>query len=169
MNKAAPSPNAPPGKAAKSDAPPAAPQGGVPIIALLVVTVLAGGLGAGFGMIIPPVPHAEVEQKHAEQLKRASGTTIIPMAPITTNLSGASRTWVRLEAAAVVRSDATDKATSLVARVSEDIVSFLRTLTIDQLEGPSGFQHLTEDLNDRARLRSEGMITELLIQSLIIE
>jgi flagellar FliL protein len=42
-------------------------------------------------------------------------------------------------------------------------------LSIDQIEGPSGFQHLREDLNDRVRVRSEGKVLELIIQSLILE
>ena len=58
---------------------------------------------------------------------------------------------------------------AMIAEVTEDIVAFLRTVPLEQLEGPSGFQHLREDLNDRARVRSEGRVNELIVQGLVIE
>ena len=58
---------------------------------------------------------------------------------------------------------------AMIAEVTEDIVAFLRTVPLEQLEGPSGFQHLREDLNDRARVRSKGRVSELIVQGLVIE
>ena len=57
----------------------------------------------------------------------------------------------------------------LVAQIAEDIIAFLRTVTLVQIQGASGFQHLREDLNDRVRVRSGGKIRDLVIQSMIIE
>lgn len=171
MNKAATPPvKALPAKATRGDAAPAkSSDGGISIVALLIVTVMGAGMGAAFGMVIPPVPQAEVEHRQAEMLKSVTGTVLVPMNPITTNIGSTGRTWIRLEAAALVQSDVADQGPLLVAKITEDIVSFLRTVSLEQLEGASGFQHLIEDLNDRARLRSEGKITELLIQALLIE
>ena len=45
--------------------------------------------------------------------------------------------------------------------ITEDIVAFLRTVSLPQIEGASGFQHLREDLNDRVRVRSGGKVREL--------
>lgn len=173
MNKAAPPPTKPaPGKAAKSDGAAAAEKhtdGGISIIALILITVIGAGVGGAFGTMIPPLPQADVDHKLAEQAKPANEMMVVPMAPITTNLQSSGRTWIRIEASALVHADVADKAPALVAKVSEDIVSYLRTVSMEQLEGPSGFQHLTEDLNDRARLRSEGKVVEVLVQALIIE
>lgn len=172
MNKAAlPPTKAAPGKAGKSDATAHEKRsdGGISIIALIILTVIGIAVGGAFGTIVPPLPQAEVERKIAEQAKAKNDTVVVPLAPITTNLAGSGRTWIRIEASALVQSGAADEAPSLTARVSEDIVAFLRTVSMEQLEGPSGFQHLTEDLNDRARLRSEGKVVELLVQALIIE
>lgn len=164
MNKPANTPAA--NKQAAAEAP---KEGGIPLVAILILTALGGGLGAVFGMQIPPMPQVEVEKKVAEQTTAKSETIVVPMAPITTNLLGSGRTWIRIESLAVMHADIGDKASAMAARISEDIVAYLRTVTVDQLEGPSGFQHLTEDLNDRVRLRSEGKVTELLVQSMIIE
>ena len=42
-------------------------------------------------------------------------------------------------------------------------------MTLTQIEGASGFQHLREDLNERARIRSGGKVRDLVIQALIVE
>ena len=57
----------------------------------------------------------------------------------------------------------------LAAQITEDLVAFLRTVPLAQIQGASGFQHLREDLNDRVRVRSGGKVHELVIQALIIE
>jgi flagellar FliL protein len=57
----------------------------------------------------------------------------------------------------------------LAAQITEDIVAFLRTVPLTQIQGASGFQHLREDLNDRVRVRSGGKVRDLVIQALIIE
>ncbi len=38
-----------------------------------------------------------------------------------------------------------------------------------QVEGASGLQHLREDLNERAVLRSKGAIRELIVESLVVQ
>jgi flagellar FliL protein len=48
-------------------------------------------------------------------------------------------------------------------------VAYLRTVPLAQIEGPSGFLHLREDLNERARIRSGGKVKELVVQSLMLE
>ena len=53
--------------------------------------------------------------------------------------------------------------------ISEDILAYLRTVTLSQIEGPSGMQHLREDLVERARIRSEGRVKELVIQTLVVQ
>ena len=58
---------------------------------------------------------------------------------------------------------------ALLGEIAEDIIGYLRTVPMSDLEGPSGFLHLREDLNDRARIRSGGKIRELIIQALVLE
>jgi flagellar FliL protein len=92
-----------------------------------------------------------------------------PLAPIVTNLASPERTWVRLEASLVMEGDQSPEAKMLATQITEDIVAFLRTVPLTQVQGPSGFQHLREDLKDRVRVRSSGKAHDLVIQALIIE
>lgn len=55
------------------------------------------------------------------------------------------------------------------AEIRQDIVAYARTVTLAQLEGPSALQHLRDDLNERASLRTNGEVSELLIQTLVVQ
>ena len=57
----------------------------------------------------------------------------------------------------------------LAAQISEDMVSYLRTLSPAQIEGARGLQYLREDLNERAAIRSSGKVRELIIETLVIQ
>lgn len=146
------------------------------VVAMLVTTVISGVGGGLFGLYAngksnPPPDHAKKSQKHAEDPKRpfAGDVNLKSLASIVTNLGAPKGTWVRLEAAIVVGPDAAKEENLLAGRISEDIVAFLRTVPLAQIEGANGFQNLREDLNDRARIRSEGKVREVIIQSLIVE
>jgi flagellar FliL protein len=142
-------------------------------IALLVVTGLGVGAGGLFGLQVlsrnRPEPVAEATPAAQPSKSRyAEHANLKPLPPIVTNLAGPERTWVRLEASLVL--DGNDKdANGLAASISEDFIAFLRTVSLSQVQGASGFQHLREDLNDRARIRSGGKVHDLVIHTLIFE
>ncbi len=147
------------------------------VVAMLVTTVISGVGGGVFGLYAngksnPAAEPAKKTQKHAaEEAKRpfAGDLNLKSLASIVTNLGAPKGTWVRLEAAIVLGPDAAKEENLLAGRISEDIVAFLRTVPLAQIEGANGFQNLREDLNDRARIRSEGKVREVIIQSLIVE
>jgi flagellar protein FliL len=149
-------------------------KGSSPIIPVLAVTVLVGGAGAFFGMQIPSLvkqsaaPKAKVEEK-AKPDPDAAKIIMKSLAPITTNLASPPNTWIRMETTAVIVEDLGPEGPVLIARLAEDIVAFLRTVPLDQIEGASGFQHLREDLNDRVRIRSQGKVRELMIEALVVQ
>ena len=147
------------------------------VVAMLVTTVISGVGGGLFGLYAngksnrPPEPNKKA-QKHVDDTKRPPFTgevNLKSLASIVTNLGGPKGTWVRLEAAIVFGPDAAKEENLLSGRIAEDIVAFLRTVPLAQIEGANGFQNLREDLNDRARIRSEGKVREVIIQSLIVE
>jgi flagellar FliL protein len=145
-----------------------------PIIPVVIVTLLVGGAGAFFGMQVPSLleKSAAPKAKHVETQKPdpdAAKITMRSMAVITTNLASPPNTWIRMETSAVIVEDLGPEGQVLMARLSEDIVAFLRTVTLDQIEGASGFQHLREDLNDRVRIRSQGKVRELMIEALVVQ
>lgn len=144
------------------------------ILAVLVLTVLAAGAGGSFGMLVLPKAPVAAKGKvdaaaHDPGKGLSGGASLKTLAPITTNLAGPKSTWVRLEASLVFDGGLPAEADLMAGRIADDILAFLRTVSLADIEGPSGFQNLREDLNDRARIRSGGKARELVIQTLLIE
>src|SRR4029078_11707758 len=54
--------------------------------------------------------------------------------PILTTRASPGRTWIRLEASLVVDGDQTAEVNVLVAQITEDIIAFLRTVTLAPLQ-----------------------------------
>jgi flagellar protein FliL len=144
------------------------------VIEMAFLTCFAVGAGGLFGMLVlgggmenagaKPEPPAA----HGKKQKGPEMASLRALPAIVTNLASPQKTWIRLEAS-IAFADATADSGELAAAVAEDVVAFLRTVPVGQLEGPSGLLHLREDLNDRARLRSGGKVRELVIQSLVLE
>ncbi|NGN44222.1 flagellar basal body-associated FliL family protein [Mesorhizobium sp. CGMCC 1.15528] len=97
---------------------------------------------------------------------KASTGLEVPLPPITTNLAAPSDMWVRMEASVVFDAP---QPQSLVDDIHQDLLAFLRTVKVHQIEGASGFQHLKADLEERAKIRSEGHVRQVLIRTLLFE
>ena len=141
---------------------------------LAILTCFAVGAGGLFGMqVLSGSDNAgtrpEAISPQGQKSRYSDTANLRPLPPIVTNLASPKGTWIRIEASVVVGADAAAGANALVAAIAEDIVAYLRTVPLAQIEGPSGFLHLREDLNDRARIRSGGKVRELVIQALVLE
>jgi flagellar FliL protein len=167
---------------ANIDAPaelPAPKEGGgslVKLIAvLLVMTVVAAGLGGGLGIQVAKQVEDAVRQKEsAEEAPVAEPRYVGPthlkqLPPILTNLAEPSDVWIRVESSIVFDDEELAADDVLAVKISEDILAYLRTVSLAQVEGPSGMQHLRGDLDERARLRSEGRVSELVIHTLVVQ
>lgn len=144
------------------------------LLALVGLTVVAAGLGFFGGLQIL----ASAEQSLLSKVKEGQGgaealdtraANLKVLAPIVTNLSDGRDAWIRLESSLLFRDEVPPDADALAIKIGEDIIAYLRTVSLKQIEGASGFQHLSEDLNDRVRVRSKGRVQELIIQGLIVE
>ena len=141
---------------------------------LAILTCFAVGAGGLFGMqVLSGSDNAgtrpEAISPQGQKSRYSETANLKPLPPIVTNLASPKGTWIRIEASVVVGADAAAGANALVAAIAEDIVAYLRTVPLAQIEGPSGFLHLREDLNDRARIRTGGKIRELVVQALVLE
>ena len=85
---------------------------------------------------------------------------------VTTNLAAPTETWIRMAVALVFAGPPEPQVAELV---HQDFLAYLRTVKAQQIEGPSGFQHLRSDLQERAILRSEGRVKQILIRTLLLE
>jgi flagellar FliL protein len=92
----------------------------------------------------------------------------VELAPIVANLAEPKDAWIRIEASILV-DNSLQGADAVAAELAEDVVAYLRTTTLSQFEGASGFQNLREDLKDRAMIRDRDRIKDLVIHGVVIE
>ncbi|RUX19837.1 flagellar basal body-associated FliL family protein [Mesorhizobium sp. M2A.F.Ca.ET.042.01.1.1] len=143
---------------------------------LLVMTGAAIGMGwvsGGYlkqGETPAPVPvapeNAGAAEKPAEGGKAAVGPTLAQLAPITTNLASPSDVWIRLEASVLYDAPQPPEVTE---QIHQDLLAFVRTIKLHQIEGASGYQHLKADLDERAALRSGGHVKQVLVRTMLLE
>ena len=146
------------------------------ILAIVVLTGLSIGAGGLFGLQVlssvgklPPVASkSETKAAEAPKGRFSDKVALHALAPIITNLASPQNAWIRLEASIVLDGEIPDTK-GLAAVITEDMVAYLRTLSLPLIEGPSGLLHLREDLNDRARIRSGGKVRDLIVHTLIVE
>lgn len=150
--------------------------GGGLILALIILTLLAGLAGSGLGYQLAGTVRKVVSEKIAaeppkkeEPLAYTGDLVLEPLKPVVVNLAAPSSTFIRIETALIYKKGALANPQVTAAEVREDVMAYLRTLALSQLEGPSALQHLREDLNERALTRSEGKITELVLQTLVVQ
>jgi len=149
------------------------------IATVVAVTIVAGGAGTGLGMQMAARIAKAVAEQTAAAAQPASGSKSEPkisgdmvvkqIDPVITNLASPSDTWIRLETAMVFKNGAIENPDLMAADLRQDMVAYARTMNLAQLEGPSALQHLREDLNERAALRSDGHVSELIIQTLVVQ
>jgi flagellar FliL protein len=146
----------------------------VQIAVLLGMTAAAIVLGWMSGVYLngsaepaEPAPHqAESHGDGSTDTKAVQSRVVIPLASITTNLAAPEAVWVRLEASVVLDEP---QPPELIEAIHQDLLAYLRTVKLHQIEGASGFQHLKADLEERAKIRSGGHVKQFLIRTLLFE
>lgn len=166
-------------KAQATGAPPA--RGGPSLViqlGLLVgLTAIAGGMGwvsGGFltggkseaGAHAPSGDHGKAKDEGHEKDPHASDT-IVTLPAITTNIASPPDIWVRMEVSLVFAEP--PQPPDLPATLSQDLISYVRTVKMHEIEGASGFRHLKENLEERAAIRSDGQVKQVLIRTLLFE
>ena len=159
----------------------------IQIAVLLVLTAAAVGMGwfpGGYlnstrGSQAPEIDKpTRIDKAHVKTTDKAATRKdgkedvegaelgVLPIEPITTNPAAPSDIWVRMELS-LVFNGAPDNA--IAEQIQQDFLAFMRTVKLPQVEGASGFQHLKEDLEERARIRSNGRVKKILIKTLLFE
>lgn len=165
-------------KAAKPQTEGAAPKkGGGAFIAVLILTLLAGAGGGGLGYkmagtmenVIEARIAAEPPKTEEKPLKFEGDLGVQDLKPVVVNLAAPSSTFVRIEGALIYKNGALPNPAATAAEVREDIMAYMRTISLSQLEGPSALQHLREDLNERAMVRGHGKVKELVLETLVVQ
>jgi flagellar protein FliL len=145
------------------------------IAAFAVLTLVAAGSGTLLGFHLVGSVESAMKNKAAESRppvakpRYATGTSVHSIPPVVANLTRPENVWVRLEASIIVAEEEVASPDVLAGEIAEDILAYLRTLSLEQLEGPSALLHLHEDLNDRVAIRSNDHVLELVIEQLVVQ
>jgi flagellar FliL protein len=151
-------------------------------MAILTLVGAGGGWVVG-GMIAPKDPAAEQKKQEAAHDAAKAGehgagkeeglphistaaNGVVLLEPITTNLAYPSDNWVRLEVALAFNGP---PELAISENVHQDILAYMRTVSLQQIEGPRGFQYLKEDIQERANLRSQGKVGKVMVRTFVIE
>jgi flagellar protein FliL len=144
-------------------------------IAMAIVTVLGVAAGALYGIrIAGPLPQytekgALVEDKPPLAVSAEASANLLELPTIVTNLGAPQDTWIRLEASLLFDPKVVPHPEAMSAQIAEDILAFLRTTTLTEIQGAAGLQYLRQDLNDRVATRSGGAMKELVIRTLVVQ
>lgn len=154
------------------------------IIPLLLLTLIAGGGGfavatmlssapapalEGHTATVATGPKAESNEESAGGDHVENGGIVRQLAPIITNLAQPKETWMRIEVSIVISPEAQAEQDLIAVKSSDEILALLRTVDLAQIEGPSGFLHFREDINDLVRENSGHKVLQVLINSMVVE
>lgn len=168
----------------------------VTIVIVLVLSLIAGGGGWFLGKsisdkFITQEKKDEIAKKASEEAaiaaaeaggekkgeKKKPGEDSVPhlanaennvvaLEPITSNLAYPSQSWVRLEVA-LLFGDKPDEKTA--EEVHQDIMAYIRTVSLQQIQSARGFEYLRQDIKERAALRTEGRVKDVMFRTFVVQ
>ena len=106
-------------------------------------------------------------RRPARPLRKPS--TIVDLPPIVTNLGAPQDTWVRLEGSIIFDPKTLPHPEAVAGQIGDDVLAYLRTVSLHQLEGPIGLENIRQDLNERAATRSGGKVHAFVIRTLVVQ
>jgi flagellar protein FliL len=140
------------------------------LIELTIVVLLGAAAGAAFEALRPAPPSAlDKPAESSSAAPPAQPSAIVDLPPIVTNLGAPQDTWIRLEGSIIFDPKALSHPEALASQIGDDVLAYLRTVTLRQLEGPIGLENIRQDLNERAAIRSGGKVRALVIRTLVVQ
>jgi flagellar protein FliL len=140
------------------------------LIEFAIVICLATCVGAAFEVSRPATsPAADKPVQSAASEPPAQSSTIVDLPPIVTNLGAPQDTWVRLEGSIIFDPKTLPHPEAVAGQIGDDVLAYLRTVSLHQLEGPIGLENIRQDLNERAATRSGGKVHAFVIRTLVVQ
>jgi flagellar FliL protein len=134
-----------------------------------IVVCLAASAGAAFEALRPAPPAADKPAESSASAPPAQPSTIVDLPPIVTNLGAPQDTWVRLEGSIIFDPKTLPHPEAVAGQIGDDVLAYLRTVALHQLEGPIGLENIRQDLNERAATRSGGKVHAFVIRTLVVQ
>lgn len=166
-------------------------SGGI-IVPSIIVLVLGVGSGAFYELMFGAVPQTVVENQVGASDKKpvtmggkptsvTEGATLskndvdrlkehfVPLEPIIVNIGGNAGRWLRIKRYAVFSQQVKDGREALVSQMSEDIMGYLRSISVTQLETATGLEFLKDDLREIVHIRTKGRADRFVLRTLVVE
>ena len=139
------------------------------MIELAIVVCLAACAGAAFETWRPAASPTADKPAESTASAPAQSSTIVDLPPIVTNLGAPQDTWVRLEGSIIFDPKTLPHPEAVAGQIGDDVLAYLRTVSLHQLEGPIGLENIRQDLNERAATRSGGKVRAFVIRTLVVQ
>jgi flagellar FliL protein len=140
------------------------------LIELAIVVALGACAGAAFEALRAGAPpRADGRAESSASAPPPQPSTIVDLPPIVTNLGAPQDTWVRLEGSIIFDPRTMPHPEAVAGQIGDDILAYLRTVSLRQLEGPIGLENIREDLSERAAIRSDGKVRGFVIRTLVVQ
>jgi flagellar FliL protein len=139
------------------------------LIEMAIVIGLAACAGAAFEALRPataPGPDKPAEMSASAPVETAA---VVDLPPIVTNLGAPQDTWVRLEGSLIFDPKTLPRPEAAAGQIGDDVLAYLRTVSLHQLEGPIDLENIRQDLNERAATRSGGKVRAFVIRTLVVQ
>jgi flagellar FliL protein len=110
-----------------------------------------------------------VQNEEAPEDFPSEDVMIAPFPPVLTTLADPKGKWIRVEGSILIRTASEKQPELLAEKAGEQILTYLRSVRLSQLESPSGILGLRDDLDETVRTLSEGDVRGVLIHGLVVE
>ena len=107
--------------------------------------------------------------KDGKQEKKVAVQRAIDIPPVIASIGQGKQAWIRMELKAISREPEIKDESVLMLKISQDILSYIRTLNIADIQSANGFYLLRSNLEEIARIRSKGAVSGIAIQGFIVE
>ena len=139
---------------------------GLSLKELALIAVICLAIGAAFEAIHPS---STTTQNLADAAPRQEPSTLFDLPPVITNIGAPQDTWIRFEGSIIFDPKTLPHPEAAAAQIGDDILAYLRTVSLKQLEGPIGLLNVRQDLKERAATRTGGKVRELVIRTLVVQ
>jgi flagellar protein FliL len=139
------------------------------LIEFAIVICLAASAGAVFEVWRPAASPAADKPAESPASASAQSSTIVDLPPIVTNLGAPADTWVRFEGSIIFDPKTLPHPEAVAGQIGDDVLAYLRTVSLHQLGGPIGLENIRQDLSERAATRSGGKVRGLVIRTLVVQ
>lgn len=163
------------------------------VVIVLLLTLIGAGVGIAVGALLEegretdaPARAAGAEQapdspegNESEEQAASAGTAadehkteelkVMTIPPVLTTLADPKGKWIRLEGSILISAESETQPELLAEEAGQQILTYLRSVRLSQLDSASGILGLRDDLDETVMTLSKGQVRGVLIHGLVVE